>query len=232
MTFNKAAFWGMKRRKALEKLLNHVRIPSNSGNHYYTVFFYNSTIQTPLIETIERLAKENGIPRTRVPALMAHELGFENSADYKKIQKGEKALEYWEAGKLMKLLGMKFEIKLPTNDDYYKFYLEGNRLVLEKKIFQKFKINFNIENWYDFEVDFSKSQRLLKQAYKQRLDQEVICKKLFAEVVKIINWYFLTQTGEKELPVEIFKIKALFESKFVKNETRHKPSTISDIKVD
>ena len=80
MTFNKAAFWGMKRRKALEKLLNHVRIPSNSGNHYYTVFFYNSTIQTPLIETIERLAKENGIPRTRVPALMAHELGFENSA--------------------------------------------------------------------------------------------------------------------------------------------------------
>ena len=47
-----------------------------------------------------------------------------------------------------------------------------------------------------------------------------------------MNWYFLTQTGEKELPVEIFKIKALFESKFVKNETRHKPSTISDIKVD
>ena len=121
------------------------------------------------------------------------------------------AIEYLEYTKALNA-DLNGNLEMPVYTSYI-HSVERDRLIIRKNVAPKFYINMNINDFYDYEVDFS--------AYKKAEFGERKMWKFFRLALKS---YFITDESSKFIETNKFKI--LFKKKLYRNELGKEPKSL------
>jgi hypothetical protein len=192
-----------------------------SNGFIRTDFFYHDTIQVKFIDRMYELMENNGFTKTETQYIIkTHVMKANSFAALDYAHQGQRALELWEYDVLRKFLLMDNEWYCKYEGDArYSYKLENSKLILESHWMPKFYMVINLENYLDYEVDFSKDKIFREVANSPKSDVMKI-RRAFKECRRIMDWYFLKKTSRKVYPFDIKKMETLFKQKWYNNEVR------------
>lgn len=213
-----------------KRFLESIDVDKGNGKKHTKFFYFTEKTSAILTDAINKI-KSRGInadeiaeeyfKRTGLMRTIFEDKFFSkrrNHSSKRKIatgedrseNKGDVSLALWEF--LMFLEMFDIEFKLVDNEaKFYHFSTEGNRLILRyanKNI--QYHANINMDNIYDFEVDFSLA--------RQHKSANIVLYRLFE---KLLYRYYVIEAKGKKIPMNVPKMKKIFRQKYYAGETLH-----------
>ena len=198
--------WKLTRKKYKESHVPFVRVTLKTG---YEVPKYNYMFGRfeEIVNQVTQTYLDNGYTRVDMINLLCDRTGILNIDAQRKL-KGEVSVSSWELFIMLEALGFTFNIK-STIDTKYSSTVEtstrGSWLIITAMGLIEFTMKINLNDYYDFDIDFATEKR-------KSVAPSIV--KYQREVKKALNWYFLQQTGKKTLPFSIVKWNDAFRMKW------------------
>jgi len=182
---------------------------------------FSNTIQVRFLNRVYELMTNNGFNKKEINQIICSNIIKSKTislVDY--TREGHRSMELWEYDIFRNYFKMDANWKCDyEGDTRYSHSFEGNKLVLESHWMPKFYMVINLDDYSDFEVDFSKDKLFREIANTPNSDDNKV-KRAFAECKNIMDWYFLKKTSRKAYPFNLKKMQTLFKQKWYANEVR------------
>lgn len=196
--------WHNVREAYKQKLLEH-RKEYTSEKHYKAIYNYMSGDTKELWEKIYQAFWEKGYKKADVKKRL-YAKGIPTK-DIEEKFSGKRPFTMYEFLDLIKYLNIELDVKF-NFDKEYKFTTQANRLIIDKRSEPKLLININMDDLYDFEVDFTK--------FKSVTLSPTNATNIF---IATLNMYFVEHLRNKgKLPYNLQKMKRTFKDKFFLNK--------------
>lgn len=200
--------------------LPHTWSPENIYGKRYPIFSYAETRQTQFFNRVLEYYENCGFNRKEAFSIISRKLLKKNSPGFiEYFAEGKIALEFWMYDEIRKLANMDEYWKTEKEGDKrYSYTFEGSKLVLECS-FPKFYVVLNLDDWTDYEADFSQA-KTLRDIVNGKDTIEQMLSRTYREIYNIVSWYFLTVARKKQLPFNKKIFRSAFDLKFHNNEIR------------
>lgn len=199
-------FWNNRRDDYRKKHLKYTIHTTKSGYEYTKFNYLHKKAKEKLDELLHTLQK-NGFSKNDLIQVWHNKTGL-LAADIKKYFSGEKELSLWEF--FLALESFEIDYKMVSElATKYSSSIERDKIILQSKGILYFVVKININDYLDFEVEFSSKK---KQALSPKITRYE------NEVIKILKWYFVSQAGKSTLPFKVKEFKELFRQKWYRKE--------------
>ena len=191
---------------------------SKKGKKYtYPLFNHNFGTSEIVLRNILENITELGFTKNTALDFIAQKTGVPRNRLKNQFIEGRIPVTLWELIYYTSVIGYEihtsksgFELRL-VDESRYSYSAEMGRLVLRSTRLPRFHININLEDYYDFEVDFSQERSVLtSNKYK-----------CIREFNKLMTWYFIDEAKNKKLPYDDTKMRAIFRQKYFNGEMRN-----------